>query len=80
MNIYEKVLLKAISSSEVQIKIKVNNADKKKIDKLFGLKCFGMLKSIHTIINNDSLDDSECVDRIVTILNKNGLKCSRHDF
>ena len=42
-----------------------------------------VLEQIHCILNNDTLDDSECFNRIELIVRTfyaNGLRTSRHDW
>lgn len=43
-------------------------------------KYFNLIKQIVKILDNEKLDDFERVDRIVTLLHKNSLDTSCHDF
>ena len=40
-----------------------------------------MLEEIHGAVCNDSLNDFDCIEKILEIFEKNGIRCiSRHDF
>ena len=50
-------------------------------DKIIELKSIQILQKIKTVIENDSLSDFECVERIVRIFESIGSDCgNRHDF
>ena len=40
-----------------------------------------MLGEIHGAVCNDSLNDFDCIEKILEIFEKNGIRCgTRHDF
>ena len=43
-------------------------------------ECAWVLRQIVDVLNDESLDDFSCVDRIVDLVHAAGLSTSRHDF
>lgn len=53
----------------------------KAVNKLIKEMEQSMLAEIHGAVCNDSLNDFDCIEKILEIFEKNGIRCSsRHDF
>ena len=62
---------------------KKHDMTKKDVSQLFHLHCYSVLQSIRDILENDSLSDAECFERIeeiVTVFDAWGGCGYRHDF
>ena len=76
MEIYEQQLMdKARELSKEAAKI---------ASEIVNLECYKIILEIKAVIEDDSLDDPECfekIEEIITVFEKHGLGCDfRHDF
>ncbi len=68
MNIAKKILIETIEKSNIS-------------DELFQNLTDNALKEIQNVLINYNNDDFECIEEIVTIMNKYGFNCGKcHDF
>ena len=82
MELYQEILCHVLANEKVQVSFpELVNTD---ITKIVELECYQVLHKIKTILEDDSLEDSECFQKIEEIvcafekLGSNG--GSRHDF
>lgn len=50
------------------------------LDPILGNEAVRILQSIQDVLNDEALDDFQCVEEIVSIFEGSGLSTSRHDF
>lgn len=43
-------------------------------------RAIALLQSIQNILNNEDLNDFNCVEEIVSLLGRSGISTTRHDF
>ena len=81
MELYKEILIGALMCGEIQITLAGEEPD---ISKIIEGKCYKALEKIKTIIQDDSLEDKECFNRIeevVCVLEEIGSSGGiRHDF
>ena len=76
---FKDILIDVLSQTEV--KITFENLASNDPNVIVESTCFEALQRIRGILDNDELQDFECIDRIVTILEEIGTNAgSRHDF
>jgi len=78
MELYKEILAKVIEKEEMQIifpNLQISVAE------IIKIESYEALQKIKTIIGNDSLSDSECIEKIVCVLENIGSNGgNRHDF
>ena len=81
MELYKEILLHALTHGDIQLTLSCQEID---ITKIIEGKCYSALQKIKTIIEDDSLEDSECfmkIEEIVCALEEIGSDGGlRHDF
>ncbi len=82
MELLQEILCHVLSSEKVQVSFpQLENTD---VSKIVELECYQALLRIKTILEDDSLDDSECfqqIEEIVCTFENLGSSCGgRHDF
>lgn len=79
MSEYKDILVEALSKRKS--KISFDNLRTESLNEIVELTCYKTIKRIRKILDNDKLDDFECIERIVKLLEGIGLDGgSRHDF
>lgn len=81
MALYKEILIKILEKEDIQIvfpNLEMNIKD------IVELECYKILRSIKTIIEDNSIDDKECfykIEQIIDLFEKFHIfKGSRHDF
>ncbi len=81
MDLYKEILSNALSSEKIQItfpNLKISPTE------IIESECYQALQKIKAIIQNDSLNDSECfmkIEEIISVFENLGSSCgTRHDF
>lgn len=81
LELYKEILIKAMENKNVNVAfegLEINSTE------IVQMECYRALYEIKTIIEDDSLEDSECfmkIEEIVCIFEALGSDCgSRHDF
>lgn len=78
MELLKDLLVEIFAREEIKVifpNLKMDTAE------LIEMKCYKALQIIKTTIDNDNLDDFECIEEIVNIFEEIGCKSeSRHDF
>lgn len=81
MKLYQNILSKILSEQPAQItfsNLSLNTAE------IVELECYRMLCQIKSILDNDSIDDPECfqkIEEIICLFEKIACPCgNRHDF
>ena len=82
MELYQEILRHMLADKKIQVSFpELNNSDSTKIVEL---ECYRALRKIKAILEDDSLEDSECfhrIEEIVCVFEDLGSDCgSRHDF
>ncbi len=81
MELYKEILSHALMKGQIQVTLQGQEPD---ITKLIERECYKALQKIKTIIEDDSLEDSECfmkIEAIVCTLEEIGSDGgTRHDF
>ena len=82
MELYQEILCHVLANETVQISFpQLQNTD---VTKIVELGCYQALHKIKAILEDDSLEDSECfqqIEAIVCTFEELGSNCgSRHDF
>lgn len=82
MELFQEILCHVLSSEKVQVSFpQLEHTD---VTKIVELECYQALRRIKTILEDDSLDDSECfhrIEEIVCAFEELGSSCGgRHDF
>ena len=81
MELYKEILAFALTQGEVKISFADNETD---ISAIVESACYQALQKIKAIIEDDSLDDTECfmkIEEIVLVLEEIGSTGgNRHDF
>ena len=82
MELYQEILCHVLANGKVQVSFpQLENTD---VSKIMELECYQALRRIKTILEDDSLDDSECfqqIEEIVCAFENLGSSCAgRHDF
>ena len=65
MDLYKEILVSILTESHVEVTFPDINIE---IAKLIEMKCFQALKRIKAVIEDDSLDDSDCFNKIEEII------------
>ncbi len=80
MDLYRDILLQALTHKG-KLKITFEGISIENPDRVVEDICYKTLQRIRDILDNDALDDFECVERIVKLLEGIGSDGgSRHDF
>lgn len=81
MELYKELLIHLLQSEKLQIVFPDLKID---VAELVELHCYQTLQKIKSVLEDDTLDDSECffkIEEIVRIFEETGSGCgSRHDF
>ena len=81
MELYKEILINTLEKQRAEVYFPDLKLDAKEIVEL---NCYNTLKQIKAVLENDSLDDAECfekIEQIVCIFEKNcGGLAFRHDF
>ena len=78
-DLYRDILIRLLSQQEV--KVTFENLDIANPNEMIEKTCFQALQKIRQVLDNDELQDFECIDQIITILEDVGANGgSRHDF
>lgn len=81
MELYKEILIEALSRSQLEISISNLEIDVKQIVES---RCYNALQKIKAIIEDDSLEDADCfnkIEEIILILEEIGSSGgTRHDF
>lgn len=78
MHFFQEIVAHVLTKEEVSVSFP--NL-KFSVSELLEIECFDALKKIKAIIENDSLNDFECVEEIVCVFEKLGSGGgNRHDF
>ena len=81
MELFQDVLIKALLDGEIKVAF---HAEEKTVSQIIEGKCYQALQKIREILDDDSLDDPECferIEKIVCVLEEIGSNGgSRHDF
>jgi hypothetical protein len=81
MDLYKEILIELLSKEQINITFPDLKQD---LSKIVEMKCFKALQKIKTIIEDDSLEDSECfmkIEQVICVLEEIGSDGgSRHDF
>ena len=81
MELYRDILTKILMDSEIEVRFSGLNQS---ADQMVEMKCYQILKKIKAIIEDDSLEDSECfmkIEHIIIALEEAGSNGgTRHDF
>ncbi len=81
MDLYKEILISALAKEELQISFPHFDGN---IEKLFENECYKIIQRIKDILDDDSLEDKECFERIERLViefeNLNCTDLSRHDF
>ncbi len=81
MDLYKEILISALAREESYISFPRFDGN---LEKLFEKECYKIIQKIKEILNDDSLDDKECFERIERLVKEfENLNCSdlsRHDF
>ncbi len=67
MNLYKEILIRLLENKNVEVKFSDINED---ITKIAELECYKALEKIKAVIEDDSLDDKDCLDEIISIIAK----------
>ena len=77
MDLYKEILSKVLEKEEIHItftNLKMDAAE------IIVTESYEALQKIKAVIEDDSLYDFECVERIVRVFEEIGSGCIRHDF
>ncbi|MGN0456954.1 MAG: hypothetical protein ACI4F2_08875 [Acutalibacteraceae bacterium] len=81
MELYKELLIEVLKYEECSISFSGMNID---VNKILNDKCYQTLMKIKAILEDDSLDDTECfmrIEEIVRVFEKVGSTVEyRHDF
>ncbi len=81
MDLFKEILINLLAKEDIKIEFKGLNTD---INKVVEGECYKALSRIRDIICDESLDDSDCfnkIEEIVVLFEKLGIESgSRHDF
>ena len=81
MELYKELLINVLQNQKIEVSFPDLEMDVKKISEL---KCYQALCQIKEVLEDDTLEDSECfekIERIVCIFEDNfGSLSYRHDF
>lgn len=82
MELHQEILRHMLADGKIQVSFpELTNSD---ISKIVELECYRALQKIKAILEDDSLEDSECfyrIEEIVCVFEGLGSGCgSRHDF
>lgn len=79
MELYKELLIKALEQGNIEIKF-----DKCNLNEIVESHCYILLNEIKTIINDSSLSDKECfekIEKIICLFEDYNISCGiRHDF
>ena len=79
MDLYKDILIETLS--KYNAKITFENIKTESPNEIVEKTCYKTLQRIRRVLDNDSLDDFECIERIVKLLENIGSDgMSRHDF
>ncbi len=80
MEIYKEILTRALIRSG-NMKITFEGVKIENPNQLVEGICCKTIERIQRVLDNDELEDFECIERIVQLLEGIGVECgSRHDF
>ena len=82
MELFQEILCHVLANEKVQVSFPgLTNAD---VSKIVELECYKALQKIKTVLEDDSLEDSECfyrIEEIVRVFEALDSGCgNRHDF
>ena len=81
MELYREILAKMLSEKAVKVSFEGLSVD---VEKLVEMECYRTLQRIKAVIEDDSLNDSECfakIEEIVCVFEELGSSGgTRHDF
>lgn len=81
MELYKELLINALEKQKMEVTFPELKID---AEKIVELKCYDALRQIKEVLEDDSLEDKECferIERIICILEKAGTSAGiRHDF
>ena len=82
MELYQEILRHILAGEKIQVSFpELTDSD---VTKIVELECYRALRKIKTILEDDSLEDSECfyrIEEIVCVFVELGSDCgNRHDF
>ena len=82
MELYQEILRHILADEKIQVSfLELTDSD---VTKIVELECYRALRKIKAILEDDSLEDSECfyqIEEIVCVFEGLGSDCgSRHDF
>ncbi|MBQ9133065.1 MAG: hypothetical protein IJX64_00880 [Clostridia bacterium] len=81
MELYKDILTNLLCEEEVEVHFPNLKMD---VEQMLNLSCYKALKAIKTILEDESLNDSECflkIEEIICIFESLGSPCrGRHDF
>ena len=82
MELFQEILCHALANEKAQVSF--SGLADTEIIKIAELECYKALRKIKAILEDDSLEDSECfyrIEEIVCVFEDLGSDCgSRHDF
>jgi len=78
LDLFKELLINILKEDKISVDFKNFSFD---IEKFTQNECYILLDKIKTIIQDDSLSDFECVEKIVCLFEKSGISAGiRHDF
>jgi len=81
MDVYKDILVEMLSRSKCKVKVEFGNLKLTSADVMVEMTCYHAIKRIREILNDNSLDDFQCIEEIVLMLENIGTDGgSRHDF
>ncbi len=78
MDLYKELLINILKEDEIEVRFKRFSFN---IEKFTQNECYILLDKIRAVIQDDSLTDFDCVEKIVCLFENSGISAgNRHDF
>lgn len=79
LNLYKDILIELLSKQKIMIGF--DNLKTENPKEIVETVCYKTIQKIREVLDNDELNDFECIERIVSLLEEIGSDGgSRHDF
>lgn len=78
MELLKEIILSTLYNNKAKVSIDFGDTD---IPSILDVESSKRLKEIHRVLCDDTLDDFQCIENIITIYENIGITCgSRHNF
>lgn len=78
MEFLKEIIISALYNNRINLSVDFGDVD---IANILTIESAKTLKKLHKILCDDTLDDFQCIENIITIYENMGLTCGkRHDF